>query len=98
MKRSVLFGNNSPSLPTGPSGPFFLGGEFLGQYFGYPKPTELYRIADADGYGAVFSIRTVAFWAEILATSGPALAWTALLPMLINPPKVQQYAAEMEGV
>ena len=34
----------------------------------------------------------------ILATSGPALAWTALLPMLINPPKVQQYAAEMEGV
>lgn len=162
MKRSVLFGNNSLSLPTGPSGPFFLGGHFLGQYFGYPKPTELYRIADADGYGAVFSIRNVALWAEILAstrvlyfamfvgigllitprhlqnaakyewrhgfnpdkiadqvepqarwyiivivicalpvilaTSGPVLTWTALLPMVINPPKVQQYAAEMEGV
>ena len=71
MKRSVLFGNNSPSLPTGPSGPFFLGGggSFLGQYFWYPKPTELYRIADAVEYGAVFSIRTVAFWAEILAST-----------------------------
>ena len=134
----------------------------MGQYFWYPKPTELYRIADAVEYGAVFSIRTVAFWAEtlastrvlyfamfvgigllvtprhfknaakyewrhgfnpdkiadqvepqarwyiivivicalpmILATSGPVLTWTALLPMVINPHTVQKYAAEMEGV
>lgn len=134
----------------------------MGQYFGDPKPNELYRIADAVGYGAVLSILPVALSAEIsastrvlyfamfvgfgllvtprhfqnaakyewrhgfnpdkiadqveplarwyiivivicalpmiLATSGPVLTWTALLPMVINPPKVQQYAAEMEGV
>lgn len=134
----------------------------MGRYFGDPKPNELYRIADAVGYGAVLSILPVALSAEIsastrvlyfamfvgfgllvtprhfqnaakyewrhgfnpdkiadqveplarwyiivivicalpmiLATSGPVLTWTALLPMVINPPKVQQYAAEMEGV
>lgn len=32
-----------------------------------------------------------------LATSGVLLMWSALLPALINPPKVNQYAAEMEG-
>ena len=30
-------------------------------------------------------------------TSGVWLMWSALLPALINPPKVQQYAVEMEG-
>lgn len=134
----------------------------MGQYFGDPKPNELYRIADAVGYGAVLSILPVALSVEIsastrvlyfamfvgigllvtprhfknaakyewrhgfnpdkiadqvepqahwyiivivicalpmiLATSGPILTWTALLPMVINPHKVQKYAAEMEGV
>ena len=133
----------------------------MGQYFGDPKPNELYRIADAVGYGAVLSILPVALSVEISAstrvlyfamfvgigllvtprhfknaakyewrhgfnpdkiadqvepqdrwyiivllicalpfhseTSGVWLMWSALLPALINPPKVQQYAVEMEG-
>ena len=32
-----------------------------------------------------------------LATSGVLLMWSALLPALINPPKVNQYATEIEG-
>ena len=141
---------------------FGLRAHSLGQYVGYPKPNELYRIADAVGYGAVLSILPVALSAEIsastrvlyfamfvglgllvtprhfqnaakyewrhgfnpdqiadqvepqarwyiivivicalpmiLATSGVLLIWSAFLPMVINPPKVQQYATEMEGV
>jgi len=132
----------------------------LGQYIGYPKPSGLYRIADAVGFGAVCSLLPVAFSAEVeastrvlyfvmfvgigllitpngfqnaakyewwhgfnpdkivdqvepqdrwyiivllicalplhSATSGVLLMWSALLPAFINPPKVQQYAGEME--
>lgn len=133
----------------------------LGQYVRYPKPSGLYRIADAVGYGAVLSLVPVALSAEVegstrvlyfamfvgigllitpngsqnatkyewwhgfnpdkiadqvepqdrwyitllficalplhLATSGVLLIWSALLPAFINPPKVNQYATEMEG-
>ena len=133
----------------------------LGQYVRYPKPSGLYRIADAVGYGAVLSLVPVALSAEVegstrvlyfamfvgigllitpngsqnatkyewwhgfnpdkiadqvepqyrwyitllficalplhLATSGVLLMWSALLPALINPPKVNQYATEIEG-
>ena len=133
----------------------------LGQYVRYPKPSGLYRIADAVGYGAVLSLVPVALSAEVegstrvlyfamfvgigllitpngsqnatkyewwhgfnpdkiadqvepqdrwyitllficalplhLATSGVLLIWSALLPTFINPPKVNQYATEMEG-
>ena len=133
----------------------------LGQYVRYPKPSGLYRIADAVGYGAVLSLVPVALSAEVegstrvlyfamfvgigllitpngsqnatkyewwhgfnpdkiadqvepqdrwyitllficalplhLATSGVLLIWSALPPAFINPPKVNQYATEMEG-
>ena len=133
----------------------------LGQYVRYPKPSGLYRIADAVGYCAVLSLVPVALSAEVegstrvlyfamfvgigllitpngsqnatkyewwhgfnpdkiadqvepqdrwyitllficalplhLATSGVLLIWSALLPAFINPPKVNQYATEMEG-
>ena len=133
----------------------------LGQYKCYPKPSGLYRMADAVGYGAVCSLIPVALSAEVegstrvlcfamfvgigllitpngsqnaakyewwygfnpdkiadqvdpqdrwyiilllicalplhLATSGVLLMWSALLPTFINPPRVNQYAVEMEG-
>ena len=133
----------------------------LGQYMGYPKPSGLYRMAGAVGYGAVCSLIPVVLSAEVegstrvlyfamfvgigllitpngsqqaakyewwhgfnpdkiadqvepqdrwyiilllicalplhLATSGVLLMWSALLPALINPPKVNQYATEMGG-
>ena len=37
----------------------------LGQYVGYPKPSGLYRIADAVGFGAVCSMLPVALSAEV---------------------------------
>ena len=37
----------------------------LGQYVRYPKPSGLYRIADAVGYGAVLSLVPVALSAEV---------------------------------
>ena len=37
----------------------------LGQYVGYPKPSGLYRIADAVGFGAVYSLLPVALSAEV---------------------------------
>ena len=140
---------------------FGLRAYLLGQYVGYPKPSGLYRIADAVGYGAVLSLLPVVLSAEVeganrilyfamfvgigllitpngsqnatkyewwhgfnpdkiadqvdpqdrwfiilllicalpfhSATSGVLLMWSALLPAFINPPKVNQYATEMEG-
>jgi len=37
----------------------------LGQYVGYPKPSGLYRIADAVGFGAVLSLVPVVLSAEV---------------------------------
>ena len=37
----------------------------LGQYVGYPKPSGLYRIADAVGFGDVYSLLPVALSAEV---------------------------------
>jgi hypothetical protein len=133
----------------------------LGQYVGYPKPNGLYRIADAVGFGCVFSLLPVALSSEVewsqrfmtfttffgigllltprgfqnatkyewwhgfnpdkiidqvephahwhiimmisaafllqIAGIDAQLLWSVMLPALINPPKVQQYAEEMEG-
>ena len=140
---------------------FGLRAYLLGQYVGYPKPSGLYRIADAVGFGAVLSLVPVVLSAKVegstrvlyfamfvgigllitpngyqdaakyewwhgfnpdkiadqvepqdrwyiilllicalplhLATSGVLLMWSALLPAFINPPRVNQYATEMEG-
>ena len=140
---------------------FGLRAYLLGQYVGYSKPSGLYRIADAVGFGGVFSLLPIALSSEVEGstrvlyfamfveigllitpngyqnaakyewwhgfnpdkiadqvepqdrwyiifllicalpfhseTSGVWLMWSALLPALINPPKVQQYAVEMEG-
>ena len=140
---------------------FGLRAYLLGQYVGYPKPSGLYRIADAVGFGCVSSLLPVAVSSEVewsqrfmtftvffgiglliapngsqnaakyewwhgfnpdkiadqvepqdrwyiivllicalpfhSETSGVLLIWSALLPAFINPPKVNQYATEMEG-
>ena len=140
---------------------FGLRAYLLGQYVEYPKPSGLYRIADAVGFGAVLSLVPVVLSAEVEGstrvlyfamfvgigllitpkgyqdaakyewahefnpdkitdqvepqdrwyiifllicalpfhseTSGVLLIWSALLPALINPLKVNQYATEMEG-
>ena len=140
---------------------FGLRAYLLGQYVGYPKPSGLYRIADAVGFGCVFSLLPVALSSEVewsqrfmtftvffgiglliasnssqnaakyewwhgfnpdkiadqvepharwyiivmmigalasqLATTGTLLIWSVLLPVYLNPPKVNQYATEMEG-
>ena len=140
---------------------FGLRAYLLGQDVGYPKPSGLYRIADAVGCGTVLSLIPLVLSAEVegstrvlyfatfvgigllitpngsqnaakyewwhgfnpdkiadqvdpqdrwyiilllicaltlhLATSGVLLMWSALLPTFINPPRINQYATEMEG-
>ena len=140
---------------------FGLRAYLLGQYVGYPKPSGLYRIADAVGYGAVLSLVPVVLSAEVegatrvlyfamfvgigllitpkgyqdaaqyewwhgfnpdkiadqieqharwyiivmmigalasqLATTGAPLIWSVLLPVYLNPHRVQKYAVEVEG-
>ena len=44
---------------------FGLRADSLGQYVGYPKPSGLYRIADAVGFGAVLSLVPVVLSAEV---------------------------------
>ena len=51
-------------------------------------------VAQDRWYIIVLLICAVPFHSE---TSGVLLMWSALLPAFINPPKVNQYATEMEG-
>ena len=44
---------------------FGLRAYLLGQYVGYPKPSGLYRIVDAVGFGAVLSLVPVLMSAEV---------------------------------
>jgi len=44
---------------------FGLRAYLLGRYVGYPKPSGLYRIADAVGFGAVLSLVPVALSADV---------------------------------
>ena len=74
---------------------FGLRAYLLGQYVGYPKPSGLYRIADAVGFGAVLSLLPVAVSAEVEGQSVLYFAMFVGIGLLITP-KGYQDAAQYE--